>query len=325
MALVMDKKPVGKGPIISKKNIIRMVVLVVFVAAIFGAWTYFKKKNNTANVSSSLKGDLSSSEAGAIPPPTEIAKKETAAKMAVVEAENKFKQDLGECLGRFKNLEDMKTENVMNLKEDMVGINIMGTRDYYVCLAVKNDDSKYCDALKTDTDAFAFCQNEFLQVTGMMFPALKSNSCDQQVIDVCKRTGDSESDNCEAVCQGLYLGNVDQCNKIGDKSPLKSACLAINKKDIGLCSTLKDVDDENICEEEYYFITAAKENNPSLLDKIENAGERSVVKLYFDKNYKCEKILEGFGDNACNKKYNFDYLQEQEKAAGASQPDNQPK
>lgn len=311
--IIIDRKA-----IIIKKIVIGTMVLIVLLAAGFAVWYFSKKANKPANLvdptasvsnTVSLDQQMNNANNNGSPQPH-------------VEAENKFKQERGECIKKFTGLENMNTEDVDKLKADMVNMDIMKARDYYTCQAVKNDDSKYCDAVKADGESYAFCQNEYLQVSGMMFPALKSNSCDQQIIDVCKRTGGA---GCDIICQGLYLGNVDECNKLKDGNPLKGACLAINQKDTSPCSALKSVDDQGICQEEYYFIRAAKENNPTLLDSIENISERTIVKLFFDKNYRCEKILAGFGENACNKKYNIDYLQTLKNAATGSQGNNENK
>ncbi|TRZ52251.1 hypothetical protein D4R99_03105 [bacterium] len=304
--IIIDRKK-----IIIKKIVIGVIVLLVLLAVGFAVWRFFIKAKKTATPASET-----ASVSNTVSPNETNGTSNTGSPPPQVQAENQFRLDLGECIKKFTGLENMTSQEVDKLKSDIVSINITKARDYYVCQAVKNDDSKYCDAVKADGESYTFCQNEYLQVSGMMFPALKSNSCDQQIIDVCKRTGGAD---CDIICQGLYLGNVDECNKLKDGNPLKGACLAINQKDTSPCSALKSADDQGICQEEYYFIRAAKENNSSLLDSIENISERTIVKLFFDKNYRCEKILAGFGENACNKKYNIDYLQTLKNSAEASQ------
>jgi hypothetical protein len=307
---------IDKKALIIKRIFIGVTALIVLLAVGFAARYFFMKENKvktpageTTSISNVEKNGTE--KTGDSSPENKI--------------ESKFMDEYGECKKKFAGLDNMKTEEVEKLKADIVDINAIGARDYYVCLAVKNDDSKYCDAMKDNRENYAFCQNEYDQVSGLMFPALRSSSCDQKIIDACKRTGGAGSADCESICQGLYLGKVEECNKLKDGSPLKSACLAINKKEISPCSTLKEIDDEKICEEEYYFIRAVKENNQLLLEKIENIGERAIANLYFDKNYRCEKILAGFGENACSMKYNFDYLQTMKKSAESSQENSNKK
>jgi hypothetical protein len=312
MVTIPDKRPE-----IIKRMIILIIILVVLGAIVFGVWFFYKNK------ATSPKGDLSSIKVSTVPPATEVAKKETEARMAVVNVENDFISGLGECLNRFKNLEFMRTNEVAKLNEEMINADLMGTQDYHVCLAVKNNDVKNCDALKSNAKSYSFCQNEYDQTINMKFPALKSNSCDQQIIDACARSGGGDRSQCEIVCQGLYLGNIDECNKIEDGSPLKSACLSIIKKDVGICSDPKNANDKDgICEEEYYFVTAVKENKPSLLDNIKELNRRDLYELYFDNNYRCEKMLSVFGENACNTKYNADSLKKAQDAASNSQENN---
>lgn len=309
--VIIDRKK-----IIIKKIVIGAVVLIVLFAAGFAVWNFLIKAKKTAppaKETSSVPSVSSSVEMNGTDKPADVPPED--------EAGNKFSQERWDCIQKFSGLENMKTEEVQKLNADIVSLNSMGARNYYVCLAVKNDDSKYCDALKADGEGYAFCQNEYLQVSGMKFPALKSNSCDQKVIDACKKTGGTDAD-CQIICQGLYLGNIDECNKLEDGNSLKSACLAIDQKDINVCSALKNTDDQGICREEYYFVRAVKENNPSLLDNIENVDERTITNLYFDKNYKCERMLSGFGQNGCDRKYNIDYLQTLRNSAKDSQTNN---
>jgi hypothetical protein len=311
--IIEDRKP-----ILIKRIAIGAAVVIVLLAIGFAGRLFFIKTDKTATPASET-ADFSNTIS---PNGTNGTEKKEGVQMSDFEIENKFKQELDGCINKFAGLDNMKTEEVEKLKVDIVSMNKMKARDYYVCQAVKNNDSKYCDALKDDGENYVFCQNEYTQVSGMKFPALKSNSCDQQIIDACRRSG---STDCEIICQGLFLGKIDECNKLKDGNPLKSACLAISQKDISLCSSLKNKDDQGICQEGFYFVRAARENNPSLLDSIENLAERSIIMLYFDKNYRCEKILNGFGENACNIKYNNDYLQAMKKSLGGSQGNNEKK
>lgn len=265
-----------------------MIILIALLAVGFASGLFFIKTDKTATSTSEMNGT----------------EKKESVQLPDSKVENKLEQEIDECIKKFSGLEDMKTEEVEKLNADIVSTNAMKARYYYVCQAVKNNDSKYCDALKADEKNYAFCQEEYIQLSGMTFPALKSNSCDKQIIDACKRSG---SDDCETICQGLYLGKIDECNKLQDGNPLKGACLAIDQKDINLCSALKSKNDRRTCQEEYYFVRAVKEDNPSLLDSIEDAAERFTVMLYFDKNHECEKILAGFGEDVC-KKYDLNYL-----------------
>jgi hypothetical protein len=313
--IIIDRKA-----IITRRIVIGAIVLIMLIVVGFAVWTFFMTNDVTTPASNPVNSSKVASPNG-----TNGTEKKEGVQLSDFELEEKLKQLIDECSKKFAGLENMTPQEVEKLKSDIVNINIEKARDYYVCQAVKNNNSKFCDALKADGENYAFCQNEYLQVSGMKFPALKSNSCDQQIIDACKKSGGSESSDCEIVCQGLFLGKIDECNKLKNGNPLKSACLAIDQKDVNICSALKNEDDQGICQEEYYFVRAARENNPSLLDNIKNIAEHSITMLYFDKNYSCGKILAGFGENACKNKYNYDYLQEMKKTLGVSQGNNDKK
>lgn len=298
---------------IKRKIIIGVIALVVLVAAGFAVWYFFIKTNKSA----APTNETPSATEGASPDETNGTVK-TEDLLPEIEAENKFKQDRGECLKKFMGLENLTPEGIDKLQADIVGMGSTKTRDYYACRAIKNNDSTYCDVVNANKDDFNFCQSEFALFSGMLFPALKSNSCDQQMISACAKTG---SPDCENVCQGYVLNNSEACNNLKDGigSPLKSTCIAINNKDISVCSALKEVDDQKSCQEIYYFTTAAKENNLSGINNIDDPSFLVIANLYFNKNYNCEKLLAGFGDDACNNKYNSDYLQEQINSAKSSQ------
>jgi hypothetical protein len=307
----------NRKPILIKRIFVGMIVLIFILVVGFSVWYFFIKANKVA-----IPGSNTDSFSNTISSNEESAAKKTEKKtLPEIEAENKFMSDKGECKKKFMGLENMTSEEIDKLQASIVDINVTNAKYYYTCQAIKNGNSKYCDAVKVDGSSYDFCQKGLVIYSEMIFPALRSNSCDQQISAACAKSGVTD---CENVCQGLISNNSDACNQLKDidGSPDKSTCLAINNKEIKACSSLKTADDQQTCNEMYYFIRAAKDNDPSLLNSIEDINGRAIFELYFNKNYRCEKLLVGFGDNACDRKYNYDYLQTLKSTATNSQVNN---
>lgn len=220
---------------------------------------------------------------------------------------DKFSPDLGGCLKYFSGLDKMPTEAVKLKEKEIVEMDIGKASGYYLCLSLKNNNIQYCDALNTNEDALKNCQNGFSEYARTIFPALKANRCDAEFIDACKNTG---TINCESLCRGLILRDMAECNNDDlSKDPLmKNMCLAINKDDVNICNSANE-DDRKNCQEVFYFFKAARENNVSYLDKIEDVNFRSIAQLYFDPKAQCEKILARFGEYACNERYSRQLLE----------------
>ena len=261
------------------KKIIVIILIVVIVAAVsWLAVAYFGKKMEKKRLSSQEPGQTNK---------------------VVSPAEDELKQGREVCLKFLNGLDKMSTEAVKSKEKEIVEADIGKASPYYLCLSIKNNDNHYCDALNANADALKNCQDGFVQYAKTFFPALKANRCDPEFINECNSVGEK---NCESSCRGLVMKELAECDNILNNPALKNACLSINKDDVNVCNST-DENERKICQETFYFLKAVRENNVSYLDKIEDVGYRSVLKLYFDPNTQCEKIMAGFGDYACNQRF----------------------
>jgi hypothetical protein len=290
----------------SRADKIKRIIIIILVAAtiIVAAWlaiSFFERRAEEKKISSQEAGKRQG---------------DNGENRSVSETEAEFDQDRKACLEFFSGLENADTEAIKTKEKEIVEADIEKAKYYYFCLSLKNNNEQYCDALKSNEDAFKNCQQRFSFFSNFFFPALKTNSCDSKFIDACKNAGGSD---CESSCRGLILKEAGECEKIAGSAAVKSACLAINKKDDAIACNSSNEDDRKSCQELFYFLKAIRENNASYINKIEHAAFRPIAQLFFDSNSQCEKILAGFGENACNKKYTQDYLRELEGQAGQQQ------
>ncbi|HLD62032.1 MAG TPA: hypothetical protein VI998_03615 [Patescibacteria group bacterium] len=207
-----------------------------------------------------------------------------------------------EVLG-FSNITEKSLSPLMH-KQNI--IELVG--DYFSCEAASSTDISKCDALKNiDHKVYQRCAG------GNIFMQMIKEKCSDESIKRCKNSGALKESECSAdICEVAFDGKTGICEEVkkdaGGEAESYQSCLSIAKNDINSCNGL-DTSSKNACMDEYYRVSAVKNNDSSLADKINNTPRKLAVRAFIDKSFSCSQEFAKFAkESPDSETYRIDCL-----------------
>lgn len=257
-----------------------LFAIQIAFGVIFFMSTNKDNKNNTAPTANTNRAVGQQSNANA-----------SESKEQRYEGLNKQISDASKTCDEVLNFSNISEKSLSSLMHKQNIIELVG--DYFSCEAAGSADFSKCDALKNiDKKIYQRC------VGGSVFMQMIKEECSDESIKRCKNSGALKESECSAdICEVAFDGKTGICEQVkkdaGGEAESYQSCLSIAKNDVNSCNGL-ETSSKNACADEYYRVSAIKNNDTGLADKISNAPRKLMVRAFIDKNFSCAQEFAKF-------------------------------